>query len=210
MLRVILAEDHKLVRQGTRLYLENQGIAVVGEAENGREAVELTRKLQPDVAVLDIRMPELTGIEATRRIRAEAPDVRVLILSAYDEAAYVHALLEAGADGFILKSAELHELYSAICEVADGGRAFDNQVLKKAQHHLEGIQYEALTGREVEVLQQAAQGLSNKEIGALLYISDRTVQGHLQNIYQKLGVASRTEAVTKALEHGIITLADRR
>lgn len=209
MLRIILAEDHKLVRQGTRLYLENQGIAVIGEAENGREAVELTRKLQPDVAVLDIRMPELTGIEATRRIRTEASEVRVLILSAYDEAAYVHALLEAGADGFILKSAELHELYAAICEVAGGGQAFDKQVLQKAQHHLADTPYEPLTRREVEVLQHAAQGLSNKEIGTLLFISDRTVQGHLQNIYQKLGVTSRTEAVTKALEHGIITLGDR-
>lgn len=206
MLRVILAEDHKIVRQGTRLYLESQGLAIVGEAENGREAVELTRTLQPDVAVLDIRMPELTGIEATRRIRAESPEVRVLILSAYDEAAYVHALLEAGADGFVLKSAELHELYAAICEVAVGGQAFDKQVLQKAQHHLKDAQYESLTRREVEALKLAAQGRSNKEIGTLLFISDRTVQGHLQNIYQKLSVTSRTEAVTKALEHGIIEL----
>lgn len=201
-MRVLLADDHNIVRQGTKLYLEGKGIEVVGEATNGREAVELARSLQPDVIVMDIRMPELTGIEATRRIRDENVDVRILVLTAYDEPAYVHALLEAGADGFVLKTAELSQLYTALHEVAIGRKAFDPQVLEKAQDFM----LEPLSEREIEVLKHAGHGLTNKEIGKLLFISDRTVQGHLQNIYQKLGVTTRTEAVTVALQRGQITL----
>lgn len=119
-LRVLLAEDHKMVRQGTRLFLESKGIEVIGEATNGREAVEMTRTLQPDVVIMDIHMPELTGIEATRRIRHENDAVRILVLTAYDEPAYVHALLDAGADGFMLKTAELSELLRVLQEVAGG------------------------------------------------------------------------------------------
>ena len=104
MVRVLLAEDHNIVRQGTRLYLESKGIDVVGEATNGREAVEMARTLEPDLVIMDIHMPELTGVEATRRIRHESPGIRILALTAYDEPAYVHALLEAGADGFVLKT----------------------------------------------------------------------------------------------------------
>ncbi len=208
MVRVLLAEDHKIVRQGTRLYLESQGIDVVGEATNGREAVEMTRDLLPDVVVMDIHLPELTGVEATRRIRHDYPDVRVLVLTAYDEPAYAHALLEAGADGFILKTAELSELFAALQEVAGGRRAFDAATLTRVEQHLHGMtaQIERLTEREREVLTHAASGKTNKEIGSILFISDRTVQGHLKNIYEKLGVATRTEAVTVALQHGFIRL----
>ncbi len=201
-MRVLLAEDHKMVRQGTRLYLEGEGIEIVGEATNGREALEMARALHPDVVVMDIHMPELTGIEATRRIRHEMPDVRVLVLTAYDNPAYVQALLEAGADGFVLKTAELAELLRALREVAIGGTAFDPAVMSKAAQEVG----EGLTDREREVLLCAARGLTNKQIGAALFISDRTVQGHLQNMYEKLGVASRTEAVTTALARGLITL----
>ncbi len=208
MVRVLLAEDHKIVRQGTRLYLESQGVDVVGEATNGREAVEMTRELLPDVVVMDIHLPELTGVEATRRIRHDYPDVRVLVLTAYDEPAYVHALLDAGADGFILKTAELSELFAALQEVAGGRRAFDAATLTRVEQHLHEMttQIERLTERELEVLTHAASGKTNKEIGSILFISDRTVQGHLKNIYEKLGVATRTEAVTVALQHGFIQL----
>lgn len=206
-MRVLLAEDHNIVRQGTRLYLESQNIEIVGEATNGREAVELARELMPDVVIMDIHLPELTGVEATRRIRHELEDVRVLVLTAYDDAAYVQALLDAGADGYILKTAELSELYRALHEVAVGHKAFDVQALEKAAQ-VAGMaaQIEGLTDREIEVLRLAGRGLTNKEIGALLYISDRTVQGHLKNIFEKLGVATRTEAVTVALQHGLMTL----
>lgn len=208
-MRVVLAEDHKIVRQGTRLYLESQGIQVVGEATTGREAVEMARNLAPDVVIMDIHMPELTGIEATRRIRHENKDVRVLVLTAYNDPAYVHALLDAGADGFILKTAEFSQLLLALHEVTLGHTAFDSEVLAKAELAENSVSLvEGLTDREVDVLTQAARGLTNKEIGKALFISDRTVQGHLQNIYQKLGVTTRTEAVTSGLARGLISLPE--
>jgi DNA-binding NarL/FixJ family response regulator len=210
MVRVLLAEDHKMVRQGTRMYLEAMGVEIIGEATTGVEAVKLARDLNPDVIVMDIHMPELTGIEATRRIRQENSDIRVLILTAYDDPAYVHALLEAGADGFVLKTAELSALYSALQEVAIGHTAFDAETLQKAAQYREGVStlVEGLTDREIDVLTYAARGLTNKQIGKELFISDRTVQGHLQNIYQKFGVATRTEAVTMGLSRGLITLSE--
>lgn len=206
MPRVVLADDHKIVRQGTKLYLESMGIDVVGEATDGNQAVEMARTLHPDVIVMDIHMPELTGIEATRRIRHDSEDVRVLVLTAYDNPAYIHALLEAGADGFVLKTAELSELLKALREVAVGKQAFKTQDIERAaQHTTTKEMIEGLTDREIDVLKQAVNGLTNKQIGQHLFISDRTVQGHLQNIYQKLGVNSRTEAVSTALKYGFIT-----
>lgn len=210
MMRVLLAEDHKIVRQGTRMFLESVGVKVIGEATTGVEAVHLARELQPDVVVMDIHMPELTGVEATRRIRHDQPEVRVLVLTAYDDPPYVHALLDAGADGYVLKTAELSQLYRALQEVAIGRTAFDVDVMAKAARHAQesAVLVEGLTNRELEMLEFAARGLTNKEIGKLLFISDRTVQGHLQNVYQKLGVGTRTEAVTAGLSRGIITLTD--
>ena len=208
MVNVLLVEDHKVVRHGTRLYLESEGIDVIGEATNGREAVAMARDLKPDVVIMDIHLPELTGVEATRRIRHENDEIRVLVLTAYSEPSYIRALLEAGADGFVLKTAELSELLRALKEVVMGRKAFDAEALAKVIRHQQdspGL-IEALTDREIEVLQQAGHGLTNKEIGNQLFISDRTVQGHLKNIYQKLGVATRTEAVALALRQGIITL----
>lgn len=206
MVSVLLAEDHKIVRQGTRLFLENAGLEVVGEAVNGREALEMARSLRPDVVVMDIHMPELTGVEATRRIRDELDDVRVLVLTAYDDPPYVRALLEAGADGFILKTAAMNELVQAIHDVAAGKQAFDTDLISQATNENTTLpaQVEGLTNRELEVLRQAASGKTNKQIGDVLFISARTVQGHLQNIYQKLGVSSRTQAVTTALKHGLL------
>jgi len=203
MTRVLLADDHKIVRQATRLYLESAGLTVVGEAGDGAEAIELARSLRPDVIILDIHMPILTGIEAARRIRHDDPEVRILALTAYNEPAYVHALLDAGADGFILKTAELAELLRAIHEVAGGGKAFDAGTLRAAS---QAETLETLSDRELEVLRLASRGMTNKEIGRDLFISDRTVQGHLRNIFEKLGVASRTEAVTLALQRGWIAL----
>lgn len=208
MMRVLLAEDHSIVRQGTRLYLESVGIEVVGEATTGREAVSLASELVPDVVIMDIHMPELTGIEATRRIRHDLPDVRVLVLTAYDDPAYVHGLLDAGADGYVLKTAALSELLHALHDVAAGRAAFTEEQLAKAAERGAALAplVEGLTDREVDVLTEAAHGLTNKQIGQRLFISDRTVQGHLQAIYQKLGVATRTEAVTAGLSRGFISL----
>ncbi len=210
MIRVLLAEDHKIVRQGTRMYLESMDVEIVGEATTGVEAVKLARQLSPDVVVMDIHMPELTGVEATRRIRHENEDVRVLVLTAYDDPAYVHALLEAGADGFVLKTAEFSELFRALQDVAVGRTAFNPEMMAKAAQY--GLNTSALiegmTDREMEILSYAARGLTNKQIAKDLFISDRTVQGHLQNIYQKLHVTTRTEAVTAAVTRGLINLRE--
>lgn len=210
MMRVLLAEDHKIVRQGTRMFLESMGVEVIGEATTGVEAVRLARELQPDVVLMDIHLPELTGVEATRRIRHDNPETRVLVLTAYDDPPYVQALLEAGADGYVLKTAEFSQLYRALQEVAIGRTAFDAEVMAKAARHAQesAALVEGLTDRELEILGFAARGLTNKEIGRHLFISDRTVQGHLQNVYQKLGVGTRTEAVTAGLARGIIALTD--
>jgi len=201
--RVLIAEDHAIVRQGTRLLLESAGIQVIGEAVDGVQAVQLARELRPDVVLMDIHLPQLTGIEATRRIRHELPQVRVLVLTAYDDPVYVAALLSAGADGFILKTANRQQLLTALHEVAAGSQAFPPLAERGAP---EGC---PLTEREREILQHAARGLTNKQIGAALFISDRTVQGHLQNIYQKLNVVTRTEAVTTAITRGWIVVEGR-
>ena len=213
-IRVVLADDHAVVRKGIREFLEESGdIRVVAEASNGAQAVSLVAEHQPDVAVLDVQMPEMTGIETTRHIKAEYPAVRVLILTAYDDDPYIFALLQAGASGYILKTADSSELTRAVRAVYRGESALDPAVAKRVVQQLTlgrppGAQatVEALTEREVQVLRLAAKGLTNKAIGQSLGISDRTVQGHLANIYGKLGAGSRTEAVTEALKQGWIVL----
>jgi len=210
-IRVLLADDHPLVRQGIRLFLEEaDDVVVVAEATDGSEAVRLVEEHLPDVAVLDIQMPGLSGIEATRQIKARFPQVRVLILTAYDEEPYVLALLQAGASGYLLKSADADELVRAVRAVHRGESALSPQaaarVVRRIQSERPFAQVETLTSRETEVLRLAAQGLTNIAIGHELGISARTVQGHLANIYGKLEVQSRTEAVTEALRRGWITL----
>jgi DNA-binding NarL/FixJ family response regulator len=213
-IRVVLADDHAVVRKGIREFLEEEGdIAVVAEAGDGLQAVALVAQHQPDVAVLDIQMPAMTGIEATRRIKADQPGVRVLILTAYDDDPYIFALLQAGASGYILKTADSSQLVRAVRAVHRGESALDTAVTHKVVRQLTtgrplGAQaaVESLTERELEVLRLAARGLTNKAIGQALNISDRTVQGHLANIYGKLSVGSRTEAVTEALKQGWIVI----
>jgi len=213
-IRVVLADDHAVVRKGIREFLEERGdISVVAEAADGNEAIALVAEHQPDIAVLDIQMPGMTGIEATRHIKAEHPDVHVLILTAYDDDPYIFALLQAGASGYILKTADSAELVHAVRAVYRGESALDPAVAQKVVQQLVSghppgapIAVEALTEREVEVLRLAAKGMTNKAIGQTLGISDRTVQGHLANIYGKLNVGSRTEAVTEALKQGWITI----
>jgi len=213
-IRVVLADDHAVVRKGIRQFLEEEGdIAVVAEASDGAEAVRLVEEHQPDVAVLDIRMPGVTGVEATRRIKTRFPDVRVLVLTAYDDDPYIFALLQAGASGYVLKTADADELVRAVRAVYRGESALSPSVAQKVVRQLAtgrplgaARQIEPLTEREIEVLRLAARGLTNKAIGHQLGISDRTVQGHLANIYGKLAVSSRTEAVTEALKRGWIVI----
>ena len=229
-IRVVLADDHAVVRKGIREFLEEEGdIVVVAEAADGAQAVSLVVEHRPDVAVLDVQMPGMGGIEATRQIKAQCPAVRVLILTAYDDDPYIFALLHAGANGYILKTADSAELVRALRAVHRGESALDSAVTHKVVQQLttgrpsaplsngvpgqamaeprSGAAWaEALTEREVDVLRLAAKGLTNKAIGHTLGISNRTVQGHLANIYGKLGVNSRTEAVTQALKQGWIVV----
>lgn len=214
VIRVVLADDHTVVRKGIRDFLEEEGdILVVAEAATGVEAVALTLEHRPAVAVLDIQMPHMTGIEAARQIKAQAPDVQVLVLTAYDEDPYIFAMLQAGASGYVLKTAPSEELIRAVRTVAAGGSALDPTVTAKVMAQLSsgkplGAQatIEKLTQRELDVLRLAARGHTNRAIGVELDISDRTVQGHLANIFGKLGVATRTEAVLLAMKQGWITL----
>jgi len=213
-IRVVLADDHAVVRQGIRQFLEEAGdIEVVAEAGDGAQAIQLVESHQPDVAVLDIRMPEVTGVEATRRIKERFPQVRVLVLTAYDDDPYVFALLRAGADGYVLKTASGDELVRAVRTVYEGGSALSPEIAAKVVRQAvsggpEGAadQVELLTTRELQVLRLAARGLTNRAVGRELAISHRTVQGHLANIYGKLAVNSRTEAVTEALRRGWIVI----
>jgi len=213
-IRVVLADDHAVVRKGIREFLEEAGdIQVIAEATTGAEAVALTLEHRPDVAVLDIQMPEMSGIEATRQIKAQAPAVHVLVLTAYDDDPYIFAMLQAGASGYVLKTAPSEELVRAVQAVARGESALDPAVTAKVMAQLAsgrppGAQaaVEGLTERELEVLRLAAQGQTNRAIGHKLGISDRTVQGHLANIFGKLRVSTRTEAVLLAMKQGWITL----
>lgn len=213
-IRVLLADDHAVVRKGIREFLEEDpNIAVVAEATNGQEALRLAAEHSPDVAVLDIQMPIMNGIDATIQIKAQLPMVRVLVLTAYDDDPYIFALLRSGADGYILKNVDADEMIRAVKSVAEGGKVLDPAVAARVVARMTtgkpaaaSEQVEPLSERELDVLRLAGQGLTNKAIGHALSISDRTVQGHLANIYGKLGVASRTEAVTKALKVGWIVL----
>jgi DNA-binding NarL/FixJ family response regulator len=211
---VLLADDHVLVRQGIRQFLEEaEDIEVVAEAGDGAEAIRLIEEHQPEIAVLDIRMPEMTGVEATRRIKSRFPEVRVLILTAYDDDPYVFALLQAGADGYVLKTASADELVRAVRTVYEGESALSPEITSKVLRQMTSgkpagasEQVESLTERELDVLRLAAQGKTNRAIGGELGISHRTVQGHLASVYGKLDVSSRTEAVTEALRRGWIVV----
>lgn len=213
---VLLADDHTIVREGTRELLEREpDIEVVAEAADGEEAVRLALETRPKVIAMDISMPKLNGIEATRIIKQKLPEVAILVFTAYDEDPYVFALLQAGAAGYLLKTVKSHELVQAIRSVAAGESVLHPSV---AARLISRVAYKSpvpakappnpLSEREVQVLTLAGNGLSNKEIAFELSISPRTVQVHLANIFSKLAVGSRTEAVLKALRNGWIHLSD--
>jgi DNA-binding NarL/FixJ family response regulator len=209
-IRVVLADDHAIVRAGIRQFLERAGdIQVVAEADDGEMAKNLIQQKLPDVAVLDIQMPKASGIEVTRWVRAHTTRVGVLILTAFDDDPYVLAVLQAGANGYILKTASPGDLIQAVRDVCDGKSVLDpgvtQKLLSQLSHPKPLVPVEALTGRELEVLELVAKGFTNKAIGVQLGISDRTVQGHLAHIFGKLQAASRTEAVMRAVSLGWIS-----
>jgi DNA-binding NarL/FixJ family response regulator len=216
-IRVLIADDHAVVRDGTRRILEQEpDIEVVAEASDGAEAVKLAGESKADVAIIDVAMPGLDGIEATRQIKSLYPTIAVLVLSAYDDDQFVFSLLEAGAAGYLLKSVHGRELVEAVRQVYAGESVLHPTIARKVLNHFvpaSGKPAQAdipkvLSEREVEVLKLATQGLSNQQIAETLYLSLRTVQAHLGHIFYKLHVSSRTEAVVRALKEGWVTLED--
>jgi len=197
--RVLLAEDHAVVREGTRQIVEaDPSIEVVAEAGDGAEVVALASRFRPDVVLLDLHMPVMNGIEATRRIAADAPDARTLILSAYDDEDYVSAALDAGASGYLLKSAHGRDVLAAIHAVAQGQVVMDARLARRALQRRDAPATDRPTAREIEVLRLAAQGLRTKDIAAELGTSPRTVEAHFTSIFNRFGVTTRTEAVLHA------------
>lgn len=211
-IRVVLADDHAVVRAGIRQFLERaKDIEVVAEADDGEQAQALIQTLHPDVAVLDIQMPKATGIEVTRWIRANARETGVLILTAYNDDPYVIAVLQAGANGYVLKTASPLEIIQAVRDVHDGKSAINQAIAQKiiafVAHQKQDALVETLSDREMEVLLALAKGLTNKAIAVQLGISARTVQGHIAHIFGKLGVTNRTEAVMRAVSLGWVPQA---
>jgi len=215
LIRVLLADDHALVREGTRRLLEVESdLEVVAEAASGEEAIEAAMKFHPNIALMDIAMPGIGGIEATRTIKVHCPETAVLVLSAYDDEPYLLALLEAGAAGFLLKNVHGQELVNAIRAVARGESVLPLSLAEKVMKRLSSRSdltqrsVDLLSDREFDVLRLAARGLPNKEIARRMGLSIRTVHSHLANIFTKMQVGSRTEAVLLALRQGMISLQD--
>jgi DNA-binding NarL/FixJ family response regulator len=203
-IRILVADDHALIRMGLVALVNTElDITVVAEAADGQQAVDLFARHNPDLVLMDLRMPVKDGIEATIEIRKKSPDARVLMLSTFDGDEEIHQALQAGAQGYVLKGSTGENLIPALRALAAGQRWIPPDVAKRLAARRG---YEELTPREVEVLHQLAKGLANKEIADVLAISENTTKGHLKNIIGKLRVADRTEAVTAALQRGIIHL----
>jgi two-component system, NarL family, response regulator LiaR len=216
-IKVLIADDHAVVRDGTRRILEQEpDMEVVAEAADGEEAIRLAGTAKPDVAIIDIAMPHVDGIEATKQIKTLYPSIAILILSAYDDDQFVFSLLEAGAAGYLLKSIRGKELVEAVRRVHVGESVLHPAIARKVLNRFVPTAAKAsaqkpidvLSEREIEVLRLATRGLSNQQIADELYLSLRTVQAHLGHIFNKLKVSSRTEAVVHALKEGWVTLED--
>jgi DNA-binding NarL/FixJ family response regulator len=214
-IRVLIADDHALLREAMRNLIDRQDdIEVVGEASDGEEAVQLSSRLKPDIAIMDIVMPKLNGIEASKEIKKISPGTAIIILTAYDDAQYVLGLLEAGAAGYLLKSARGRDVVAAIRAVREGESVLHPSIIAMLLKRAMGLPAEEnklknkenLTEREIEVLSLAARGMSNKEIAEALSVTVRTVKAHISNLFDKMDVASRTEAILKAVREGWLVL----
>ena len=211
-IKILIADDHPVVREGLSTMLSRErDIQVVGEAENGTEAIKKARELQPDIILMDLRMPEVDGVEAMRQIKVKNPDMKFIVLTTYDNDEYIFKGIEAGARAYLLKDAPREELFKAIRAVHKGKSLIEPAVAGKLLDRFAELSRqvrapEVLSEREVEVLIHIAKGAGNKLIATSLCIGESTVKTHIQSIFQKLGVNHRTEAVTEAIKKGIIRL----
>ena len=214
-IKIILADDHTLFREGLRRLLENEkDIDCVAVANDGDEAVRMVERFRPDVVLMDVSMPGVDGIEATRQIRDICPDTAVLVVSAHNDENYIFACIQAGIKGYLLKTVRRGDLVNAIRLVRNGESVFDSQVTQTIKCKLGSTQeanqanFGELNTREIQVLRLAAKGMSNKEIAGQLKISTQTVGSHFINIFKKLGVESRMKATSHALKQGWLTIDD--
>ncbi|MBW3557851.1 MAG: response regulator transcription factor [Actinobacteria bacterium] len=208
--RVVLADDHRILREGLRRSLEAQGLDVVGEAADGEEAIELAEALHPDVVLMDVTMPVLDGVEATRRIRHRLPAVRVVVLTMHADEATMARAIRVGADGYLVKDCSSDEIADTVRLVAAGETPVSRQVAASMLDEVHRVPdsgaEELVSKREEEVLQLIADGCSSAEVADRLYISQKTVKNHLASIYQKLDARDRTQAVLRAVRMGIVRL----
>jgi NarL family two-component system response regulator LiaR len=211
--KILIVDDHPLLREALRQALDSEeDMEVVADAANGEEAIKLASELRPDVVVMDIVMPRLGGIEATRKIKEIAPDIAILILTAYDDEEYVLGLLDAGAAGYLLKSARGRELVGAIRAIKSGESVLHPNIIAKLLRRAMTVPavvqkpQSLISERESEILKLVALGMSNKDIAEKLFLSERTIKSHLTNIFNKLNVASRSEAIVQGLKWGLVTV----
>lgn len=212
VIKILIVDDHPVVREGISAMLKREpDFKIIGEASNGREAIDRARELEPDVVLMDLRMPEIDGVEAITRIKAEKPEIKFIILTTYSDDEYIFKGIAAGARAYLLKDAPREELFRAIRTVSRGESLIQPVVASKVLDRLAELSKittspEALSEREIEVLNLMAKGVSNKDIADQLSITQSTVKTHITSIFQKLNVTTRTEAVTTALKKGIIQL----
>ena len=212
--RVLLVDDHRLVREGLRRTLEDAGFEVVGEAENGADGVDLAEQLRPHVVLMDVSMPVVDGITATRRLRSRAPDAHVVVLTMHADSDLVEKARSAGASGYILKDASGDEVVTAVRRAIDGQRTISPGIARAAAPVAPGGADDpaegapALTEREVQILQMLADGCTPAEVAERLFISPKTVRNHLTKVYDKLGVNSRSAAIVVGLQHHLIELPE--
>ena len=205
--RILVTDDHPVVRAGLSGMLSGEpDFEVVGEAQNGKEAVAFVGELKPDVVLMDLRMPEMDGVTAIGHIKSDHPDVHILVLTTYESDADILRAIETGATGYLLKDTPREELFGAIRTVAQGQSPLAPGVAARLMQRVRDPDEEGLSTREIEVLELVAHGTSNKEIAKQLWVSETTVKSHMLHIFDKLGVTDRTAAVTEALKRGIIRL----
>lgn len=212
-IRLMLADDHRLLRESLRRSMADEGFEILGEAADGEEAVRLAGQLRPDVILMDVSMPEMDGVDATRKITSEHPDVRVIMLTMHNDGEVVDRALKAGATGYLVKDCTIEQIATAVRMAADGETAMSRDLALSMLSEVKRIDSKGpreeeriITKREEEVLQLIADGCSTPEVAARLYISQKTVKNHLASIYEKLDARDRTQAVLQAVRMGIVHL----